>query len=100
MTKKGDKYKNKPPVHRFLHKYTGYIIMGAGLLVLALYLNEMQVEPDFYHQWTCPMLFNYERGGATFKGVMYDDLSEDEQQRYSEFLKSECLNFDFSNMTK
>ena len=93
------KYANMSPAKRFVHKNTGWIILGVALLCLAVWWNYNQIEQDFYYSWTCAMLFNYQMGGATFKGVKYDALSIDEQQKYDEFVSRECA-MSFGNSTK
>lgn len=88
--KANGKYANKTPVMRFIHKNTGWIIMFCGLASLAGFWMYSQTESDFYHSWTCAMLRNYEAGGASFKGIMYDELSEEQKLEYSEFTNTEC----------
>lgn len=84
------KYENKTPFMRFLHKNTGWLILLCGLITLAGWIYSNQVEADFYHSWTCPMLWNYQDGGATYKGVLFEDLDESKQSEYMAFLNAEC----------
>lgn len=88
--KANGKYANKSPLMRFVHKYTGWLVLTAGLLVLAMWWNYIQVEQDFYETWTCEMLHQYLVGAATYKGVMFADLPDETKQEYLKLLNAEC----------
>ena len=56
---KMEKYGNKNPLMKFVHKNTGYIICGIILVIaIPLYLNETNSQ-EFFEKWTCSSLQSY-----------------------------------------
>lgn len=61
MTKKhGNKYQNKTPLMRFLHKYTGLIIMGVIVLIVGVSYLYYQSEQVFFENWPCSSFISME----------------------------------------
>ena len=54
-----EKYGNKTPFMKFVHKNTGYIICGIVLAIaVPLYLNETNSQ-EFFEKWSCQDLQIY-----------------------------------------
>ena len=86
-----EKYGNKKPLMRFVHKYTGYIIVG-GILAVAipLYLDYDQ-KADFFERWTCSMITQYHQGKATSgDNPTYKELDAGQKERFDSILNNEC----------
>lgn len=86
-----EKYGNKSPLMKFVHKYTGYIIAGIIMSVaIPLYLN-YDSNADFFERWTCPMVIQYHNGMATSgDNPPYKQLPPEQKERFDRILKSEC----------
>lgn len=85
-----EKYGNKSPLMKFVHKNTGYIIVG-GILAVAIpvYLDYDQ-KADFFERWTCDMMETFEKGMATNNGLTHDNMNEQEHARFHKILDNEC----------
>lgn len=54
-----EKYGNKSPFMKFVHKNTGYIIVGIILaIVVPIFYSTMESQ-EFFEKWTCPQIQNY-----------------------------------------
>tara|TARA_B100000470_G_scaffold172260_1_gene136583 strand:- start:897 stop:1166 length:270 start_codon:yes stop_codon:yes gene_type:complete len=47
------KYADKPPVARFFHKYTGFIVMGSILAIAGMSYLWYDSTLEFYDRFTC-----------------------------------------------
>lgn len=86
-----EKYGNKSPVMRFVHKYTGYIVASIILAIaVPLYLDYTAHE-EFFSRWTCPMMENYQMGNATAgEFPMHNDLTEEQHLKFHQIYDREC----------
>ena len=85
-----EKYGNKSPLMQFVHKNTGYIIVGVFLVIaVPLYLI-YDDSVAFYERWTCPMMDSFHRELATHDGMKYSQMSSEEKEKFNEIFESEC----------
>lgn len=79
------KYANKTPFKRFLHKYTGVIVLVAILIPLGSYIAYSESQEVFFESWNCIDIMT----------LIGDELSPKENIRLSEIVK-ECVKEPFS----
>lgn len=87
-----DKYANKTPVMRFVHKNTGFIICGV-ILAFAVPMLMMEYESyEFFERWTCPVLWTYVLSDNTVPS-QYPKVSEltPEQKGKLDIVMTECV---------
>lgn len=86
-----EKYGNKSPFMRFVHKNTGYIVVGIILAIaIPLYLDYNE-NATFYQKWSCPMMELYKAGNATAgDNPSYANLPEDAKSNFDKILRDEC----------
>lgn len=78
---RGEKYSNKTPRMKFLHKNTGYIIFGIVMTLIIVgwfYYTSSQV---FFEGWAC----------SAIQGMDFTELNESELIRYNQIV-SDCNN--------
>ena len=88
-----EKYGNKTPLMKFVHKYTGFIVCGVILAIaIPLYLYETG-EQEFFEKWSCgnlqSYLLTYDQDIYQLDFPDHDHLSEEQHTRLHEVL-SEC----------
>lgn len=88
-----EKYGNKSPAMKFLHKYTGFIVVGVFLAIaipVYLYYTEQQ---EFFEKWPCGTLewyalsYNQEIHNQDYPD--HDHLTEKQHLKFHEVI-SEC----------
>ena len=84
-----EKYSNKSPVMKILHKYTGFIICGIILaVVVPMYINETS-NFEFFERWTCPQLQIYLLLENDSRYPSHDELTPQQHEKLHQVL-SEC----------
>lgn len=85
-----DKYANKTPLKRFLHKYTGLIICGVILAVGIPIVYSMMSDQFFFETWNCGTVYHYLFSGKEFTDIAnHDELTGPEHVRLHEIYE-EC----------
>jgi len=79
------KYANKTPLKRFLHKYTGIIVLTIILSVVILFWTYNEVNKVFFENWTCNEISE----------MKLSDLDQKSVTRYHEII-SECTLLPFT----
>ena len=54
-----EKYGNKLPLMKFVHKNTGYIVVGVFLAIAVPVFYSMMESQEFFEKWTCPQIQIY-----------------------------------------
>ena len=86
-----EKYGNKSKAMRFVHKYTGYIVVSIILAIAVPIYLDYNAHATFYQKWTCPMMENYKAGNATAgDNPMYKNLPEDQRLQFDQVWDNEC----------
>lgn len=88
-----EKYGNKTPLMKFLHKNTGFIVCGIILAIaVPLYLYEVNSH-EFFESWSCGMmqayLLTYDQEIRDRGYPDHDNLSEKQHIRLHEIIQ-EC----------
>lgn len=86
-----EKYGNKSPVMRFVHKYTGYIIASIILAIAIPIYLDYDSNTTFYQRWTCPMMAEYMAGNATAgDNPVYKELTPEKKFLFDKVWSNEC----------
>lgn len=83
------KYQNKTPLMRFVHKYTGFIVVGV-LVSIAIPVYLYQVDQlEFFERWNCEQLKTYYLldGGSRFPHV--SELTPQQMEKFNHVM-DEC----------
>lgn len=94
-----EKYGNKSPFMKFVHKNTGYIVVGVLLVVLAPIVYSTMESQEFFERWSCGNLewyalsYNQELHNQDFPD--HKHLTEEQHARFHEVI-AEC-NFVFEH---
>lgn len=85
-----EKYQNKSPFMKFVHKNTGYIIAGVALAIIIPLFLSVQNEPYFFEQWSCQKISQYYLSGDAFVGFpSYNEMTDDQRNRFDQII-NEC----------
>lgn len=85
-----EKYGNKSPVMKFVHKNTGYIIAGIALAIIIPVFMSVQEEQAFFEKWSCEKISQYFLSGESFVGFpSYNELEDDQRERFDQII-NEC----------
>lgn len=68
------KYAKKTPFKRFLHKYTGFIIMGIFAVIVASAWLYIENEKVFFENWSCHLILPMDH--TTLIGVEHERFHE------------------------
>ena len=79
-----DKYANKSPRMRFLHKYTGAIILSIFVVIVGIVWLIYDDSKYFFEDWSC----------LTIQDLDASELNENEVPRYN-IIIAECKNEQF-----
>jgi len=80
-----EKYSNKSPLKRFLHKYTGVIILSIILTIVGSFWAYNEVNKVFFENWSCQQIYD----------MITDNLNDIEVIRYNEIIL-ECTLLPFT----
>ena len=85
-----EKYGNKSPLMRFVHKNTGYIIAGVALAIIIPLFLSVQEEQFFFEKWSCAKINQYFLSGDAFVGFpSYNEMTDGERKRFDQ-INNEC----------
>ena len=84
-----EKYGNKSPLMKILHKYTGFIVVGVILAIAIPLFLQYESEQFFFEKWSCSMINQYRVGVIAPDRPPYTDLTEKELERFDD-IWSEC----------
>ena len=86
-----EKYGNKSSLMKFVHRNTGYIIVGIILsIAIPIYLD-WNSNIDFFEKWSCPMMSNYYVGNATAgDNPPYKNLDHIQKEKFDYIMVNEC----------
>ena len=84
-----EKYGNKSPFMKVIHRYTGVIILGIVLAALIPLILLVQSEQMFFEKWNCSMINQYKMGIIVHGFPKYVELAGEELEKF-ETIWSEC----------
>lgn len=84
-----EKYGNKSPFMKFVHRYTGFIVLGVILAAAIPLILLAQSEQEFFEKWSCNMINQYRVGVIAPDRPPYVDLTEEQKQKF-DIIWSEC----------
>jgi hypothetical protein len=84
-----EKYGNKSPFMKIIHRYTGVIVLGIILAALIPLLLLMQSEQMFFERWSCSLINQYKVGVIVPNLPKYVDLTGEELEKF-EIIWSQC----------
>ena len=81
-----EKYQNKTPVMKFIHKNTGFIICGVILAIAIPLFYAEQGKLEFFEKWTCEQIRTYYLldGGGRFPKV--SELNTDQTIKFNNIM--------------
>ena len=88
-----EKYGNKSPFMKFVHKNTGYIVVGIFLAIAIPVFYSMMESQEFFEKWSCGNLewyalsYNQEFHKQNFPD--HDNLTEEQHTKFHEVI-AEC----------
>ena len=84
------RYENLPPWKRFLHKNTGFLVMGAVVTIIAIAWILVEAESEFFHSWNCEKIGYYMMSVENYGYPNHDDLTEEQHLKLHELYASDC----------
>ena len=85
-----EKYGNKSPFMKFVHKNTGYIVaLGFAIAVILVYFD-VSDNQEFFEKWTCPQIqiylltYNQEMSDGGFPD--HEHLSDEQHDKIHEIV--------------
>ena len=79
-----EKYGNKSPAKKFLHRYTGFIVCGALLASTVPLILIILEDQAFFEGWSCGKINQYLLTDEDFGFVSHDELTEEDHLRLHE----------------
>ena len=74
---------------RFIHKNTGYLVVGSVAIILLIIFNNSVNNQVFFEKWPCYAIEDYSVNGS--KHFPKEGLTEEQSNRFNVILK-ECQN--------
>lgn len=90
-----DKYQNKTPIMRFFHKYTGFIVVGVSIAILAPWIAYSESQVEFFERWPCNIINGYVLVDNNDGNPSYADLTPEQLEKFHVIL-DECNNEPFT----
>ena len=89
------KYEKLPAWKRFLHKNTGFIVMGiiGAIILTAWTINEQEME--FFHSWNCEKILYYMMSVENYGYPDHNDLSQEQHLKLHQLYADDCSNDKF-----
>ena len=84
------KYDSKNPVVKFVHKNTGFIVMGISVVIIFYAWTLYTEDQEFYSSWSCSKLYGYMVTESNYGYPDHDDLTEAQHLKLHEIYANEC----------
>ena len=84
------KYENMSPFKRFLHKNTGFLVMGGSVIIITTLWFTTTEEQEFFMSWNCDKLNFYINDQTIFGYTDHNDLSEELHLKLHLIYNSDC----------
>ena len=89
------RYENLPAWKRFLHKNTGFLVMGTAIAIIAIVWTTIEAESEFFHSWNCEKLAYYMVSNQGYGYPDHDELTEEQHNKLHKLYANECSNQKF-----
>ena len=89
------KYDSKNPVVRFVHKNTGFIVMGISVVIIFYAWALFTEDQEFFSLWSCNKLYGYMVTESNYGYPDHVDLEEELHLLLHEIYANECGTDDF-----
>ena len=91
MTKNyNKKYDGKNPIVKFVHKNTGFIVMGISVVIIFYAWSLYNEDQEFFSSWSCSKLYGYMLTESNYGYPDHKDLSEAQHLKLHEIYANEC----------
>ena len=84
------KYDSKNPVVKFVHKNTGFIVMGISVVIIFYAWTLYTEDQEFFSSWSCSKLYGYMVTESNYGYPDHDDLTEAQHLKLHEIYANEC----------
>jgi hypothetical protein len=93
--KRKGKYGNLSPFSRFLHKNTGFIVMGTIVTIVLIGWTIYDGELEFFDSWNCEKILYYTLSQENYGYPDHDDLTEKQHLKLHKLYANDCSNDSF-----
>ena len=84
------KYASKNPVVKFVHKNTGFIVMGISVVIIFYAWTLYNEDQEFFSSWSCNKIYGYMVTESNYGYPDHKDLSEAQHLKLHEIYANEC----------
>ena len=84
------RYENLPPWKQFLHKNTGFLVMGTVVTIIAIGWTLVEAESEFFHSWNCEKLAYYMVSNQGYGYPDHDELTEEQHIKLHKLYANDC----------
>jgi hypothetical protein len=85
-----EKYSGLNPVSKFVHKNTGFIVMGISVLVIFYAWTLYTDDQEFFSSWSCSKLYGYMITESNYGYPDHKDLTEELHLKLHTIYANEC----------
>ena len=85
-----EKYRGLNPVSKFVHKNTGFIVMGISVLVIFYAWTLYTDDQEFFSSWSCSKIYGYMLTESNYGYPDHKDLTEELHLKLHTIYANEC----------
>jgi len=84
------KYGSLNPVSKFVHKNTGFIVMGISVIIIFYAWTLYNEDQEFFSSWSCNKIYGYMLTESNYGYPDHKDLSEAQHLVLHTIYANEC----------
>ena len=84
------RYENLPPWKQFLHKNTGFLVMGTVVTIIAIGWTLVEAESEFFHSWNCEKIGYYMMSVESYGYPTHNELTEEQHIKLHKLYADDC----------
>jgi len=84
------KHSSLNPVMKFIHKNTGFIVMGISVVIIFYAWTLYTENQEFFSSWSCNKIYGYMVTESNYGYPDHDVLSDDLHLKLHEIYANEC----------
>jgi len=84
------RYDKLPSWKRFLHKNTGFIVMGTVLTIVLVGWTIYDGELEFFHSWNCEKILYYMMSVESYGYPDHNDLTPEQHIKLHQLYADDC----------
>jgi len=84
------KYDSKNPIVKFVHKNTGFIVMGISVVIIFYAWTLYNEDQEFFSSWSCNKIYGYMVTESNYGYPDHDDLPDVLHLKLHNIYANEC----------